>query len=84
MYGWNWMLYHRDSRQAMIATGVADDQVKARELVELAARVADEMAGVGVVISPRGKHDILHRTPEGSVVWRPMFPELVIETAPGG
>lgn len=72
MDGWSWALYHRDSRQAIIALGVTGDEERARLLVETADTVAGEIAGVGVVVSPVGEHHVLHRVARG-YAWHPMF-----------
>jgi hypothetical protein len=63
------VLYHRESRRALIACGVVDDEGKARGLVELAAMIAGSFAGVGMVFPPGGVPQVMHKTEDGNQ-WR--------------
>lgn len=67
-----WVVYPADSTQPMTATGVTDDEGKARGLVETILRISGDH-GWGEVIAGGIERDVCRRTASG-FAWRPMFP----------
>lgn len=60
-----WVVYPRDSGRAVITvTGLAEDETRARSLVEGILTISDQHT-LGLVIDPFFDHSICHRRDDG-------------------
>ena len=76
-----WTVYPERSDAAMIATGVSDDEVLARNYVETALGRAEGSAW-GLLVGPGATIEVCRRTRDGGFWWGPLFapPETVAGT----